>query len=103
MDMNKKIAIVGAGISGLACAYDLQKKGYEVVVFEKEAIVGGRMSSQKKDNLIFDIGANHLCNLYDNMKELCKELDIPFEPMKFLNYGVYKKKKIYEIKKSVSI
>ncbi len=103
MDMNKKIAIVGAGISGLACAYDLQKKGFEVVVFEKEAIVGGRMSSQKKDNLIFDIGANHLCNLYDNMKELCKELDIPFEPMKFLNYGVYKKKKIYEIKKSVSI
>ena len=31
----KKIAIVGAGITGITTAYQLLKKGYEVTVFEK--------------------------------------------------------------------
>lgn len=33
--MNKNIAIVGAGISGLSCAYLLSKKDYQVTVFSK--------------------------------------------------------------------
>ena len=33
--MNKKIAIVGAGISGLSCAYLLSKKNYDITVFAK--------------------------------------------------------------------
>jgi heterodisulfide reductase subunit A2 len=36
-----KIAIVGSGPSGLACAYDLVKKGYDVTVFEAETHAGG--------------------------------------------------------------
>lgn len=34
--MNKKIAIIGAGISGLSCAYLLSEKNYSVTVFAKE-------------------------------------------------------------------
>ena len=34
--MNKKIAIIGAGISGLSCAYLLSEKNYSVAVFAKE-------------------------------------------------------------------
>jgi len=37
----KKIAIVGSGPAGLACAYHLSRKGYEVTVFEKENLLGG--------------------------------------------------------------
>ena len=33
--MNKKIAIVGAGISGLSCAYFLVEKKYDITVFAK--------------------------------------------------------------------
>jgi D-amino-acid oxidase len=33
--MNKKIAIVGAGISGLSCAYLLSEKNYDITVFAK--------------------------------------------------------------------
>ncbi len=36
-----KVAIVGSGPSGLACAGDLAKKGYEVTVFEALHIPGG--------------------------------------------------------------
>jgi len=36
-----KVAIVGAGIGGLAAAYDLVKEGVEVVIFEAADQVGG--------------------------------------------------------------
>lgn len=35
----KKIAIIGAGISGAATAYSLAKRGYDVTVLEKEEVV----------------------------------------------------------------
>lgn len=36
-----KVAVVGSGPSGLACAGDLAKKGYEVTVFEALHLAGG--------------------------------------------------------------
>ena len=38
---SKKVAVVGAGPSGLTCAGDLAKKGYEVTVFEAFHTAGG--------------------------------------------------------------
>ena len=35
--MNKSIAIAGAGIGGLCCAYALAKKGFEVSIYEQSA------------------------------------------------------------------
>ena len=37
----KRIAIVGAGPAGLACAYHLRRLGHDVTVFEKDAKAGG--------------------------------------------------------------
>ena len=37
----RKVAVVGSGPSGLACAGDLAKKGYKVTVFEALHIAGG--------------------------------------------------------------
>jgi protoporphyrinogen oxidase len=36
-----KIAIIGAGITGLTAAHDLVKRGHEVVVFERGPVPGG--------------------------------------------------------------
>lgn len=36
-----KVAVVGAGPSGLSCATELRKAGYDVTVFEKEETAGG--------------------------------------------------------------
>ncbi len=40
----KKVAIVGAGPAGLACAHSLSLEGTEVTIFEKEAKGGGLMT-----------------------------------------------------------
>ena len=37
----KRVAVVGGGISGVACAYTLQRAGYDVVVFEARDCLGG--------------------------------------------------------------
>lgn len=37
----KKVAIIGSGPSGLAAAYNLNRKGHEVTVYEKSPKVGG--------------------------------------------------------------
>jgi len=39
----KKVAVVGAGSAGLACARDLREMGYPVTVYEAEAVAGGVM------------------------------------------------------------
>lgn len=97
----KKIAVVGAGIAGLTCAYELQEAGHEVVVFESRSQVGGRMASRVKEDFIFDIGADHLCDLYDEMKAYCAEFDIEWEKMRFLKYGVFRDGEILSMKQVV--
>ncbi|MHB8579467.1 MAG: protoporphyrinogen oxidase [Ignavibacteriaceae bacterium] len=56
--MNKKIVILGAGISGLSTAYLLNKDGYDVTVLEKKSEVGGSMESIWESGYMFDRGPN---------------------------------------------
>lgn len=55
---NKKITILGAGISGLATAFQLQQKGYEVTVLEKKSEPGGSMISEKSEGFLVEYGPN---------------------------------------------
>ncbi|WP_346929101.1 FAD-dependent oxidoreductase [Clostridium sp.] len=43
-EYGKKIAIVGAGPSGLSCAFYLAIDGYKVTVFEKQKVLGGMLT-----------------------------------------------------------
>ncbi len=86
----KNIAVIGAGIAGLTAAYELQKKGHIVTVYEKEEYVGGRMSTRTKDIFPMDTGANHLANVYTNMRTLADDLGLEWEPMQFLDYRIFK-------------
>jgi len=42
-DTGKKVAIIGSGVAGLACAYHLRRMGHACTVFEKHEKLGGMM------------------------------------------------------------
>ena len=48
---NKRVAVVGGGLSGLTAAFELAKKGYTVEVFEKEARLGGSLFRFSREQL----------------------------------------------------
>ncbi|XP_028051227.1 protoporphyrinogen oxidase, mitochondrial isoform X2 [Camellia sinensis] len=54
----KRVAVVGAGVSGLAAAYKLKLHGLNVTIFEAEGRAGGKLRSISQDGLIWDEGAN---------------------------------------------
>ncbi|MGL5614725.1 MAG: phytoene desaturase family protein [Sarcina sp.] len=57
-----KVIIVGAGIGGLSMAARLLAKGYEVIIFEKEDKVGGKVNSLEENGFKFDLTASVAIN-----------------------------------------
>lgn len=59
--MSKKtVAIVGAGVGGMATAIALAKNGFDVTIFEKNPLPGGRCGQILHDGHRFDLGATIL-------------------------------------------
>ena len=58
--MRKKIVIIGAGPGGLTAGMLLAHRGFEVHLFEKENVVGGRNAAITTEGFSFDIGPTFL-------------------------------------------
>ena len=56
MNSNKKIVIIGAGLSGLSSAALLAKQGFSVTVLEKNEDFGGVAGIIRADGFVFDAG-----------------------------------------------
>ncbi len=58
-----RVAVIGAGLSGLACSRALTDRGFEVTVFDKGRAPGGRASTRRADigdlEVDFDHGAQY--------------------------------------------
>lgn len=53
------IAVVGAGMAGLAAARELSRHQLRVQIFDKGRRPGGRMSSRQREHGTFDLGAQY--------------------------------------------
>jgi phytoene dehydrogenase-like protein len=51
-----RVAVIGAGISGLVSAYVLAKAGADVVLYEKEDYLGGHAKTVNVDGIDLDLG-----------------------------------------------
>src|SRR5271166_6425969 len=58
-EMSKRIAIIGAGMAGLAAAQRLKDCGFDITLIEKSRGLGGRMATRLVDDLEFDHGAQY--------------------------------------------
>lgn len=65
----QKVAIIGAGISGLSAARFLENLGYSVSIYEKASHIGGRVYSEEHaEGFIFDVGFQVLISSYPELK-----------------------------------
>lgn len=74
-----KIAIVGAGIAGLNCAWQLHKQNVRATVFEASSRVGGRMHTNTGllgPGLSTELGGEFIDSGHEDMLALCKELGL---------------------------
>src|SRR6186713_2274955 len=53
---NKKVAVIGAGFASLSSATCLAQAGFDVTIFEKNAIAGGRCRKFEQEGFLFDMG-----------------------------------------------
>ena len=56
--VRKDVVVIGAGISGLVCAYRLKSLGFDVLLLEKSDRVGGVMQTEIIDGYQIERGPN---------------------------------------------
>ena len=76
---DQKIAIIGAGISGLRCANLLLEQGATCALFDKSRGFGGRTSTRRKDNWRFDHGTGYFSGTDPDFLDQIKTLQ-PWHP-----------------------
>jgi hypothetical protein len=73
-----RVCIIGAGISGLTVAYQLQKQGYRnVTVLEKADQIGGKCITSDLDEQPFDLGGHEMLAGYNDLLQIADELNAP--------------------------
>mgnify|MGYP003882159629 CR=1 FL=1 len=87
--MEKTSIVIGSGIGGLSTAIRLQHAGHQVVILEKNAIVGGKMYQVEQDGFRFDTGPSVITMRHvfeDLFSSVGRKLEdyltlLPVEPM----------------------
>ena len=76
MSSDKKVVVIGAGISGLTSAYLLDKEGFDVTVLEEKETVGGSIESYFENGFLFDRGPNSALETTPIISQLVEELEL---------------------------
>jgi protoporphyrinogen/coproporphyrinogen III oxidase len=77
----RHVIVIGAGLSGLACAHRLSQLGAEVTVLEASDRAGGFLGTIRKDGFLFESGPQSF-QLTEILRDLIRELGIESELQK---------------------
>src|SRR5688500_6733061 len=70
------VAVIGGGISDLAAAYELQRRGLTVRLLEASARPGGVIRTERFDGWVIDGGPDALLVQKPAAVSLCRELGL---------------------------
>jgi monoamine oxidase len=102
----KHIIILGAGLAGMTCAYELNKLGYQCTILEARQRTGGRcwsirngatnqeidkpaVTAKFDDGLYFNAGPSRIPHNHELTLHYCKELGVPIQVYNNVNEGAY--------------
>lgn len=68
--------VVGAGMSGLAAAWELRRLGADVTVLERADRAGGRVHSVRVNDCVIEAGANFLTSAYQVVPRLARDVGL---------------------------
>ena len=96
MKDKETIYIIGAGVSGLVAAYELEQEGYHPIIIEQTDEVGGRVKTIQEKGYALDLGFQVLLSAYPLAK---KYLDLDALELHRLESGalIYVNDKAYRI------
>lgn len=103
----RSVVILGAGLSGLACAYELERAGYDCTLIEASHRIGGRVLTLRGGDLVDEMGNPQTCRFDDHpglyfnagparipahhrlVHHYCKALGVPLEVFVNENYHAW--------------
>lgn len=106
LEKGRKVIILGAGLAGMAAAYELTKLGYQCTILEARERVGGRVFSVRKrsvteetdngkatasfdEGLYFNAGPSRIPHHHLLTLQYCKELGVPLQIYNNVNESGY--------------
>jgi isorenieratene synthase len=80
LNQSKTVAVIGGGLAGLACAYELSQRGFTVNLLEKSPQLGGKIASWQieaaGETFMMEHGFHGFFPQYYNLNSIVAELGI---------------------------
>jgi len=85
-----RVAIVGAGFSGLSAARSLRKLGHDCTIFEARDYVGGRCRTVREGDVRFEAGGEWIDADHDRLLSLIQEFGLTLKPSPHEERGIFR-------------
>ena len=99
-NQSKSVVVVGGGLAGLACAYELSQRGFAVTLIERSPQLGGKIASWPiqvgNDSFMMEHGFHGFFPQYYNLKSLVAELSIQANFVDLKSYSVVFRENYYQ-------
>lgn len=80
LEQGRSVVVVGGGLAGLACAYELSQRGFQVTLLERAPQLGGKIASWTievgNESFQMEHGFHGFFPQYYNLNGLVSELDL---------------------------
>ena len=88
----KKIVVIGSGVAGLAAAKQFNSQNFDITVLDKGKYPGGRISTRKNKEFIFNHGAQFFTAKSIEFNKICQ---LGVNDKVLINWNTFSKKKKY--------